>query len=108
FAVGANAPDETIDFLKFITSLDNQVKMVERGLVTPVIVGADAAVTSEPILQIMEARDNAPYFQLYYDQFLPPAVGGAVNDAVETLFAGTASAEEAAAAIEDTASFELD
>ena len=56
---------------------------------------------------IVEARDSAPYFQLYYDQFLPPALGGAVNDAVETIFAGTASPEEAAQAIEESASFEL-
>jgi raffinose/stachyose/melibiose transport system substrate-binding protein len=45
---------------------------------------------------------------LYYDQFLPPALGSAVNDAVETIFAGTASPEEAAQAIEDTAAFELE
>ena len=44
---------------------------------------------------------KANYFQLYYDQFLPPAVGGAVNDAVQGLFAGTASPEEVAQTIED-------
>jgi raffinose/stachyose/melibiose transport system substrate-binding protein len=57
--------------------------------------------------QILAARDGAPYFQLYYDQFLPPAVGGAVVDAVATIFGGTASPEEAAKAIEDTAATEL-
>ena len=31
-------------------------------------------------------------------QFLPAAVGGAVNEAVQTLFAGTATAEESAQA----------
>jgi len=58
--------------------------------------------------QILEMRNAAPYFQLYYDQFLPPSVGEAVNDAVETLFVGVASPEEAAQAVEDAAFFELE
>jgi raffinose/stachyose/melibiose transport system substrate-binding protein len=107
FAVGANAPDETIDFLKFITSVENQRAGAEIFIV-PVVGGAEDAVAEDPIMQsILEARNGAPYFQLYYDQFLPPAVGGAVNDAVETIFAGTATAEEAAQAIEESAAFEL-
>lgn len=107
FAVGANAPDETIEFLKFITSVENQRAGAEIFIV-PVVAGAEDAVAEDPIMQsILEARNGAPYFQLYYDQFLPPAVGGAVNDAVETIFAGTATAEEAAQAIEESAAFEL-
>lgn len=107
FAVGADAPDETIDFLKFITNAENQRAGAEIFIV-PVVAGAEDAVAEDPIMQaILEARNNAPYFQLYYDQFLPPAVGGAVNDAVETLFAGMATPEEAAQAIEESAAFEL-
>jgi raffinose/stachyose/melibiose transport system substrate-binding protein len=108
FAVGANAPDETIDFLRFILNEENQRSMAEQGLVVPVITGVDDLFEDNPVTSaIVNARNNAPYFQLYYDQFLPPAMGVAVNDAVETLFAGTATAEEAAQAIEDSASFEL-
>jgi raffinose/stachyose/melibiose transport system substrate-binding protein len=108
FAVGINAPEETIDFLKFLTSAENQRAGAEIGMIVPVVAGAEDAVTTDPIMSsILEARNGAPYFQLYYDQFLPPAVGSAVNDAVETIFAGTASPEEAAQAIEDSASFEL-
>lgn len=108
FAVGANAPDETIDFLRFLTNEENQRAGAEIWIV-PVVTGVDDVFADDPVMQaIVEARNNAPYFQLYYDQFLPPAVGQAVNDAVETLFAGVATPEEAAAAIEESASFELE
>ncbi|MBX3066288.1 MAG: extracellular solute-binding protein [Anaerolineae bacterium] len=107
FAVGKNAEDEAVDFLRFLTSKENQLTMVGTGSVGgPVIVGTEESVKA-PLDQVMAARNNAKYFQLYYDQFLPPAVGEAVNDAVETLFAGTASPEEAAQAIEDVAAVEL-
>lgn len=107
FAVGANAPDEAVDFLKFLTSAENQRSGAEIWIV-PVVAGAEDVVADDPIMgAILEARNGAPYFQLYYDQFLPPAVGSAVNDAVQTIFAGTATPEEAAQAIEDSASFEL-
>ncbi len=109
FAVGANAPDETIDFLHFILNEENQRSMAEQGLIVPVIAGVDDLFEDNPVTSaIVNARNSAPYFQLYYDQFLPPAMGVAVNDAVETLFAGTGTAEEAAQAVEDSASFELE
>ena len=105
-AVGANAPDAAVDFLKFVTSEESQRASAFFGL--PVVKGLDDLFTDQPVYQsILEARNNAPYFQLYYDQFMPPAVGEAINDAVETLFAGTATPQEAAQAIQDTAAFEL-
>lgn len=108
FAVGKNAPDETIDFLRYITSVDVQAAAADVWVV-PVVKGAETAIADDPILmKIIEARNNAPYFQLYYDQFLPPAVGQTVNDAVEALFTQAASPEEAAALIEEAASFEMD
>jgi raffinose/stachyose/melibiose transport system substrate-binding protein len=108
FAVGANAPDETVDFLRFITSEEAQRRGAEIWIV-PTVAAAEDAVTDDPIMgRIVEARNSAPYFQLYYDQFLPPAVGAAVLDATEGLFAGTTSPEDAAALIEDEASLELE
>jgi len=108
FAVGANAPDEAVDFLRFLTSVENQRTGAEIFIV-PVVNGLEDIFADNPVMQaILETRNNAPYFQLYYDQFLPPAVGGAVNDAVEMLFAGIATPEEVAQAIEDAAAAELD
>lgn len=108
FAIGANAPDETVDFLRFLTNAENQRAGAAIWIV-PVVGEAEDVFDENPIMaSIIAARNNAPYFQLYYDQFLPPAVGGMVNDAVEALFAGVATPEEAAAMIEDSASMEMD
>jgi raffinose/stachyose/melibiose transport system substrate-binding protein len=43
----------------------------------------------------------AKYYQLYYDQFMSPAVGQAVNDQTATLFAATGTADAVAKAIDD-------
>jgi len=87
--------------LKFLTTVDNQ--KAGTFFIVPTIKGADSGITDPVLQQILQMRNNAPYFQLYYDQFLPPALAGAVTDAVATLFAGTASPQEAAQAIDDVA-----
>jgi len=107
FAVGKDAPDEAIEFLKYITSVDAQRRGAELWIV-PTVAGAEDVLADDPIMStILKARNEAPYFQLYYDQFLPPAVAQTVLDAVQGLFAGEISPEEAAMMIEDTAAFEL-
>jgi raffinose/stachyose/melibiose transport system substrate-binding protein len=107
FAVGARAEPEAVAFLRYITSPDVQ-RRAAAIWVLPTVAEAEDAVT-DPILQtILKARNEAPYFQLYYDQFLPPAVGQVVNDSVEMLFAGVATPAEVAAAIEAAARRELD
>jgi raffinose/stachyose/melibiose transport system substrate-binding protein len=109
FVVGINAPDATVDLLRFVTSEEAQRRGAEVGLtMPPVIVGTDDLIDSEWMQQVVEARNNAPYFQLYYDQFLPPAVGGAVNDAVEQLFAGALDPAGVAEEIESVAALELE
>jgi raffinose/stachyose/melibiose transport system substrate-binding protein len=107
FAVGINAPDETIEFLRYITSVEVQREGASRFII-PTVAEAEDAITDPLLQQVLAMRNNTEYSQLYYDQFLPPAVGQAVLDAVEGLFAGQFSPEEAAEIIEDEASFELD
>ncbi len=108
FAVGANAPDATIDFLRFLTSEESQRGGVSAGFTPPVVNGVEDTYSDDSVItSIVNARNGAPYFQLYYDQFLPPALAGIVVDSVEALFAGVYSPEEVAQAIEDSASMEL-
>ena len=52
---------------------------------------------------VLDARDQATFVQLYLDQVYAPAVGQAVNDAVQLLFAGKTSPEEVAKTIADAA-----
>lgn len=103
-AVGRDAPDEAIEFLKFVTGEEAQRNMY---FTPPVNANALDSVEDPIMLTIMDMRDNAPYFQLYYDQFLPPAVGEVVLDATEALLVGAVTPEEAAQMIEDVAAFEL-
>lgn len=108
FAVGVNAPDAAVEFLRFLTTPEVQARYVALGTgFTPTVAEAESAVTDELLLAIMEARNEAGYYQLYYDQFLPPAIAQAVLDSVEGLLVGVYSPEEAAQNIEDIASFEL-
>jgi len=108
FAIGKNAPPETIDFVKFLTSKEHQDAMAKASIaILPVVKGVESAI-SEPVLQTVQQHfSQAEFLQLYLDQFMPPAVGLAVNDDVQELFAGTKSPTEVADAIEKVAAQEL-
>jgi raffinose/stachyose/melibiose transport system substrate-binding protein len=109
FAVGINAEDEAVDFLRYITSADVQRGAAEIWVVPVIRDCCNEIIEANAFLPtILAARDGAEYFQLYYDQFLPPALGQAVNDNVEAIFAGVYSAQEAAEAIEAVAQDELE
>jgi raffinose/stachyose/melibiose transport system substrate-binding protein len=108
FAIGINAPQEAVDFVRYLTSLEIQTELAAEGVaVPPTVKGAETAIANPLLQEVAGYLAAANYFQLYYDQFLPPAVGAAVNDAVQGLFAGTLSPEEVAQAIEDSAAAEL-
>jgi raffinose/stachyose/melibiose transport system substrate-binding protein len=101
YAVGINASPEAIAFVKFLTSPENQATLAAEGLAVPPAVESAASEIADPLQQeIAQMAAAAEYLQLFYDQYLPPAVGGVVNDSVQELFAGTASPEEVAQAIE--------
>ena len=108
FAIGKNAPPQAIEFIRFLTSVENQTAMTKAGTVSvPVVKGAEVALTDPLLKEVQNRLAQAKYYQLYYDQYLPPAVGQAVNDATQALFAGTASPEEVAQTIEEAAAAEL-
>lgn len=107
WAVGKNASPEAIDFVKFLSSVDSETRQAKQGLAVPVVAGAEAGL-SDPLLQtVQKSAAAAKYFQLYYDQYLPPAMGSVVNDSVQGLFAGSSTPEQAAQAVEDSAKTEL-
>ncbi len=108
FVIGKNAPDEAVDFLKFISSVDSQTKQAELGMSVPVVKGSETGLTDPLLLMVQAGAGAAKYFQLYYDQYLPPAMGSVVNDAVQTILAKTKTPLEAAQMIEDSAIQELD
>ena len=103
FAVGKDAPPEAVEFLEFITSLENASTWGASGSGLPVTEGADASVADPAMQMVLEGIGSATFVQLFLDQFFTPDVGASVNDAVQTLFAGTATPEDVAAAITEAA-----
>ena len=55
------------------------------------------------MIAVQQSLANAKYFQLYYDQYMPSAMGAIINDAVAGLYAGTSTPEQVAQTIEDGA-----
>jgi raffinose/stachyose/melibiose transport system substrate-binding protein len=102
FSVGSNAPDTTIDFLRFLFSPEVYEPRVLEGDPGLVTVRADAPAEEDPNkAQIVERVQTATAFQLYMDQDLPPTVGNQVNDSVSGIFSGALSPEEAMAQISE-------
>jgi raffinose/stachyose/melibiose transport system substrate-binding protein len=107
FAIGKNASPEAVDFVKYLTRAESQVQLAEIGVIIPVVKGGEAGLTDPLMITLQEQLAKAQYFQLYYDQALPPAMGSVINDSTQGLFAGTLTPEQAAQAIEDSAQQEL-
>jgi raffinose/stachyose/melibiose transport system substrate-binding protein len=107
FAIGKNASPEAVDFVQYLTRPESQVLLAKAGVAIPVVKGGEAGLT-DPLLQTLQkSLAAAKYFQLYYDQALPPAMGSVINDSVQGLFAGKLTPEQLAKAIEDSAKTEL-
>ncbi|WP_218004772.1 extracellular solute-binding protein [Microtetraspora niveoalba] len=106
FAVGADAPAEAIDFLKYLHDAAQHRKVVESGAILPVLKGEEDAVKDPNLAVVAKALASASGFQLYLDQAYPPAVGQEVNDSVAALIAGSKSPEQVAQAITETAKSE--
>jgi raffinose/stachyose/melibiose transport system substrate-binding protein len=104
FAVGKNAPDKTIDFIKFLVSVDNAKTAVATGAVLPVVKGSEVAVTDPLQKDVASNLAEATGFQLYLDQAYAPAVGQQVNDSVAELIAGKATPEKVTQEVSDVAS----
>jgi raffinose/stachyose/melibiose transport system substrate-binding protein len=103
YVIGANAPDEALDFLDFFLQAQYSEELIDVEGIIPAVVGAQEALASNPHSQrIAQVVSEADYFQLYYDQYLPPAVGETVKDAVVSLLAGQISPEECAAMIDES------
>jgi raffinose/stachyose/melibiose transport system substrate-binding protein len=102
FAIGKNASPEAVDFVKYLTSKDNQTIIAKNGSGIPVVKGGEAGLTDPNMLQVQSTFAAAQYFQLYYDQFLPPATGSVLNDSIQGLYAGTSTPEQVTQAIQDS------
>jgi raffinose/stachyose/melibiose transport system substrate-binding protein len=102
-AVGKDAPPEAVDFLKFLSSPENASLIGKDGFGLPTTVGTESSVTDPFLVDVLKARGNAQFVQLYLDQATSPEMGAAINDATAGLFAGTSTPEQVCQAITDAA-----
>jgi len=100
YAVGKNATQAAVDFLKFLDSKNNQITMAQTSGAIPTVKGADAGITDPNAKLVKAIVDKCTFYQLYLDQFLSPAAGGAVNDSIQAILAGSDTPTQAMAAIQ--------
>ncbi|MCL4562681.1 MAG: extracellular solute-binding protein, partial [Chloroflexi bacterium] len=62
FALGKNASPEAIDFVKYLTSVPNQVIIAEHGTGIPVVVGGEVGLTDPNMLTVQKTFAAAKYF----------------------------------------------
>jgi raffinose/stachyose/melibiose transport system substrate-binding protein len=100
FAIGKNASDAAVDFVKFLTSKESQIRIAETNGSIVTTKGAEVGIKDPNAKMVKALVDQCTFYQLYLDQLLPPAVGGAVNDAVQAMIAGSKTPEQACADIQ--------
>ncbi|MFI7417139.1 extracellular solute-binding protein [Nonomuraea sp. NPDC049684] len=105
-SVGADAPPQAVEFVKFMTQMDQHAKAVAAGGVLPVLKGEESAVKDANLKQVATLLAGASGYQLYLDQAYPPAVGQQVNDSVAELIAGTKTPEQIGQDISEVAKSE--
>lgn len=101
FAVIAGAPPEAVEFLKFLTSEDNQKVAGAAGVFIPVAKGSEADMTNPYFRKTAEALVQSKFHQIFLDQALGSDVGATINDAAADLAQGAITPEEAAKSVQD-------
>lgn len=100
FAIGSNAPDEVLDFVRLIFENYADLLAADNGLI-PTVAGTADSITDPNRQEIVETVGESSGFQLYLDQDYPPAVGSEVNESVGALIAGEMSPEEVVASVNE-------
>lgn len=110
FGIGANAPEEAIDFVRFLTSPYAHQKLIDSGAVPiPILTEGVTANFMHPLFNDMvDALNNATFMLNYLDHQLPPPLNTAVNEEVQKVFAGQATGQDLADALEQLAQEHLD
>lgn len=94
WAVSQDAPDEAVEFVKYLLSDEVQKGFAENDMGLPTNPTASQYVADPALADLLEVRDNAPFVQLYFDTAFGASVGGAMNDAIALAFAGQATPQD--------------
>ncbi|MFV0632579.1 ABC transporter substrate-binding protein [Demequina sp.] len=94
FSCYVDAPAECADFLSFIMSDENQAGYTEATGALPVAPAAAEAVSNPVLVELAQVAGNAGYVQLWLDTSFGTNVGGAMNDGIVGIFAGTGTSQD--------------
>ena len=106
WAVSEEAPDEAVDFVKYLLSDKVQEGFASNDMGLPTNPAANDSVSDPALAGVLKARDDAPFVQLYFDTAFGASVGGAMNDEIALLFAGKASPQDVVDATQQAADAE--
>ncbi|SEP04627.1 carbohydrate ABC transporter substrate-binding protein, CUT1 family (TC 3.A.1.1.-) [Aquisalimonas asiatica] len=105
FAVTRDAPDEAVDFLRFMLNEENQRKAARTGIFVPVAEGSEEDLETPYARRVAQLLDESEHHQVFLDQALGDSVGATVNDISGDLAQGVITPEEAADQIEEAWQF---
>jgi raffinose/stachyose/melibiose transport system substrate-binding protein len=103
WGVSQDAPDEAVDFVKYLLSDKVQTGFAENDMGLPTNPAAAASVTDPALAGLLDVRNNAPFIQLYFDTAFGTSIGGAMNDEIALLFADQASPQDVVDATQQAA-----
>ncbi|MDM7830334.1 ABC transporter substrate-binding protein [Cellulomonas edaphi] len=106
WAVSQKAPDQAVEFVKYLLSDEVQKGFAEQDMGLPTNSTASQYVSDPALAGLLKVRDAAPYVQLYFDTAFGSAVGGAMNDEIALMFAGKASPQDIVDATQQAADAE--
>lgn len=103
WGVAADAPDEAVELVRYLSSADVQRRFAEAGSGIPANPEAADALTDPNLQAIAAGLAESSFVQLWIDSALGPAFGNPLNQAVVNIFAGSGTPEDVVKALEDTA-----
>ncbi|PCC34181.1 extracellular solute-binding protein, partial [Glutamicibacter sp. BW77] len=106
WGVSQDAPDEAVDFVKYLLSDSVQQGFAKLDMGLPTNPAANDSVADPALASLLKARDESPYVQLYFDTAFGASVGGTMNDEIALLFAGQSSPADIVAKSQDAANME--
>ncbi len=106
WACSQDAPDVCVDFIEYLLSSDVQKGFAELDMGLPTLPSATAFVAAPELAQLLAVRNEAPYIQLYLDTAFGENIGGAMNEAIVSVFNGAAGPQDIVDAITSAAALE--
>lgn len=101
YAVVAGAQPEAVEFVKFMTEVENQKVAGAQGHYIPIAKGSEEGITNPYFRMMSEDVSKSQFHQLFLDQALGSDVGATALDISADLAQGVTTPQDAAKAMQD-------